>query len=77
MAIKTFYMRMEFFVFGSAAFIISVATHFYYNTGLVLHAILALLLIIGFFNSIQPRDAILINFPVLGYFRYSFETIAP
>jgi hypothetical protein len=70
-------MRMRFFVFGSAAFIICVVTHFYYNTGLVFPAILALLLINGFFSSIQTSHAILRNFPVLGYFRYSFETIAP
>jgi hypothetical protein len=53
-----------------------VATHFYYCNGLVFPAILALLLIVGFFNSIQPRHVILRNFPVLGYLRYSFDTIA-
>jgi hypothetical protein len=52
------------------------ATHFYHCNGLFFPAILALLLIIGFFNSIQPRHAILRNFPVLGYLKYSFDTIA-
>jgi glutamate synthase domain-containing protein 2 len=38
---------------------------------------LAIILLIGLANSIQHKHAILRNFPVLGYFRYLFEMIAP
>lgn len=39
--------------------------------------LLAIILLIGLANSIQHKHAILRNFPVLGYFRYLFEMIAP
>jgi glutamate synthase domain-containing protein 2 len=39
--------------------------------------IIAVLLLIGFINTQQKKHAILRNFPVLGYFRYLFELIAP
>ncbi len=32
---------------------------------------------IGVYNTVQPRHTILRNFPLLGYFRYMFEFIAP
>jgi len=70
-------MRMKFFAYGIAAFIISMAAYFYFNIGLVLPIFLLVLLFIGLLNSIQKKHAILRNFPILGYFRYSFETIAP
>jgi hypothetical protein len=35
------------------------------------------LLFIGLLNSIQTKHTILRNFPILGYFRYPLETIAP
>jgi len=45
----------------------------------VLWAFLVLgpLVLIGFYNVTQIRHTILRNFPVLGYFRYFFESIAP
>lgn len=39
--------------------------------------LLILLLVVGFANTMQHKHAILRNFPVLGYFRYLFEMIAP
>lgn len=35
------------------------------------------ILLIGSYNAKQEKHAILRNFPVLGYFRYMFETISP
>lgn len=35
------------------------------------------ILLIGSYNAKQKKHAILRNFPVLGYFRYMFETISP
>ncbi|MFV5685506.1 FMN-binding glutamate synthase family protein [Flavobacterium sp. GB2R13] len=70
-------MRQKFFVLGIAAFIITLGIYLYFKVGLFLLAFLLILLLIGFANSIQTKHAILRNFPVLGYFRYLFETIAP
>jgi glutamate synthase domain-containing protein 2 len=70
-------MRKEFFIIGTGLFILSLAAHFLFKTSLLIAISLLILLVIGFFNSIQHKHAILRNFPVLGYFRYMFEEIAP
>ena len=70
-------MRQIFFIFGISAFIISLGIYFYFKVGLFLVVILLILLLIGIANSIQEKHAILRNFPVLGYFRYFFEMVAP
>lgn len=58
-------------------FLIVATIYYYTNRGYLLLFILPLLLVIGFYNTIQKKHAILRNFPVLGYFRYLFEMIAP
>ncbi|OXA86395.1 FMN-binding glutamate synthase family protein [Flavobacterium hercynium] len=70
-------MRKNFFIFG-ILFLALVAT-IYYKTerGFLLVIILPILLVVGLYNIIQKKHAILRNFPVLGYFRYLFEMIAP
>lgn len=70
-------MRKLFFTVGISAFTISLISYFLYNTGISFPTVLGILLVIGFINSIQHKHAILRNFPVLGYFRYFFEEIAP
>lgn len=70
-------MRKQFFTFGIAAFILSLALHFYIKISIIIPSVIAVLLVIGLLNSLQQRHAILRNFPVLGYFRYIFEGIAP
>lgn len=40
-------------------------------------AVLIPLLVLAIWNMVQPHHTILRNFPVLGYFRYGFEFIAP
>jgi hypothetical protein len=70
-------MRQKFFVLGITAFIITLGIYLYFKVGLFLLVFLLILLLIGYANSIQKKHAILRNFPVLGYFRYLFETIAP
>ncbi|MDI6049955.1 FMN-binding glutamate synthase family protein [Flavobacterium sp. XS2P24] len=70
-------MRQKIFFIGITAFIITLIVYFYFKTGLFLMGISFFLLLIGFANSIQTKHAILRNFPVLGYFRYLFEMIAP
>lgn len=68
---------MKFFVYGIVLFLASMASGYYLNNGFIFPTIVLVLLLIGFFNSIQPKHAILRNFPILGYFRYAFESIAP
>lgn len=70
-------MRQKFFVLGISALIITAVIYYYFNVGLLFIAILIALLVVGFANASQHRHAILRNFPVLGYFRYLFEMIAP
>lgn len=70
-------MRKDFFTIGIGLFILSLAAHFLFKTSLLIAISIFILLIIGVFNSLQHKHAILRNFPVLGYFRYMFEEIAP
>lgn len=70
-------MRKKFFIYGFLLFLIVATIYYYTNRGYLLLFILPLLLVIGFYNTIQKKHAILRNFPVLGYFRYLFEMIAP
>nr|WP_294926256.1 FMN-binding glutamate synthase family protein [uncultured Flavobacterium sp.] len=70
-------MRKKFFIYGFLLFLIVAAIYYYFKLGFLLLILLPVLLVIGFFNTIQKKHAILRNFPVLGYFRYLFEMIAP
>ena len=70
-------MRKKFFIYGFLLFLIVATIYYYTNRGYLLLFILPVLLVIGFYNTIQKKHAILRNFPVLGYFRYLFEMIAP
>ncbi|EIA08036.1 FMN-binding glutamate synthase family protein [Flavobacterium frigoris] len=70
-------MRKQFFTFGIAAFLMTLAFHFFFKISSIIPLVIAVLLVIGLMNSLQQRHAILRNFPVLGYFRYIFEGIAP
>ena len=58
-------------------FLIVAAIYYYFKVGFLLLIVLPILLVVGIFNTIQKKHAILRNFPVLGYFRYLFEMIAP
>lgn len=70
-------MRQKFFVLILSALICNGIIYFYFNIGLLFMVPLTIILLIGLANSIQHKHAILRNFPVLGYFRYLFEMIAP
>ncbi|WP_264565042.1 FMN-binding glutamate synthase family protein [Flavobacterium sp. N3904] len=70
-------MRKKLFAIGMSLLLISLLFNYYLKTGFVFSAVMILLIIIGFFNTIQKKHTILRNFPVLGYFRYLFEMIAP
>ena len=70
-------MRNKFFAFGSVALIFVLSINFLFHTAYFLTIVLIVLLAIGLINTNQHKHAILRNFPVLGYFRYLFELIAP
>ncbi len=70
-------MRTKFFLFGFLSLIVSVIINIYFQKAYFLSFILFLILIVGVYNSVQTKHTILRNFPVLGYFRYLFESIAP
>ena len=70
-------MRQFFFIFGITALIITTVIYLFFDVGLLFILFLIILLLIGYANTVQHKHAILRNFPVLGYFRYLFEMIAP
>ena len=70
-------MRHFFFIFGITALIITTVIYLFFDVGLLFILFLIILLLIGYANTVQHKHAILRNFPVLGYFRYLFELIAP
>ncbi|MBK0369133.1 FMN-binding glutamate synthase family protein [Flavobacterium agrisoli] len=70
-------MRKKFFIYGILLFIITAFVYYYFKVGFLLLIALPILLVVGIYNTLQHKHAILRNFPVLGYFRYLFEMIAP
>jgi glutamate synthase domain-containing protein 2 len=70
-------MRKQLLAIGLTLLVISLLFNYFLNTGFLFSAVVVILIIVGFFNTIQQKHAILRNFPVLGYFRYMFEKIAP
>lgn len=70
-------MRNQFFAYGTLLFLVVLIVNYYFETAYGISIFIGLLLIIGLYNAIQTKHAILRNFPVLGYFRYLFEMIAP
>lgn len=70
-------MRNKFFIIGISILVLTTIVYILYDVGFVFMVILTLILLVGYANTIQQKHAILRNFPVLGYFRYLFEMIAP
>ena len=70
-------MRKQLLAIAIIALIISLTFNYFLNVAYFATAIIVVLIFIGFYNANQNKHAILRNFPVLGYFRYAFETISP
>ncbi len=70
-------MRNKFFIFGITFTAIASLLFYLKVIGPILPIFFLVLLALGYRNSIQKKHTILRNFPVLGYFRYLFEMIAP
>ncbi len=70
-------MRTSFLV-TSFFLLLLVAVIGYFHSGFLwLYAILVPLVILGLYDMVQSRHAILRNFPVLGHLRYMLEAISP
>jgi glutamate synthase domain-containing protein 2 len=74
---KSSTMRNKFFIFGITCTAIASLLFYLKVIGPILPIFFLGLLALGYRNSIQKKHTILRNFPVLGYFRYLFEMIAP
>lgn len=70
-------MRKQLFAISLILLTISFFFNYFLKTGFLFSVLMVILILIGFYNTIQQKHAILRNFPILGYFRYMFEKIAP
>lgn len=70
-------MRKQIFIVGISLLSISLFFNYYMETSYLFSVIMLVFITIGFYNSIQKKHAILRNFPIIGYFRYIFESISP
>ncbi len=70
-------MRKQLFIIAITLLIISLAFNYFLHTAFLVSGVIVILILIGFYNANQQKHTILRNFPVLGYFRYAFETISP
>lgn len=70
-------MRKQFFIFGIILLFLSSTIAYFYKYSIFFPLTIVTIILVGIANSIQTKHAILRNFPVLGYFRYLFEMIAP
>ena len=70
-------MRKQLLYIALTFLAIALAFNYFLHVAYFATAIILVLIIIGFYNANQNKHAILRNFPVLGYFRYAFETISP
>jgi glutamate synthase domain-containing protein 2 len=70
-------MRNQFLWIGGILFSGLVVLHYFQIIPLAGPIIVGVIYFIGVYNTFQKNHAILKNFPVLGYFRYFFESISP
>ena len=70
-------MRDKFLSWGIVVLIVAWATAFLIKGPFWIPILLTLIYLLGVYNTYQSKHAILRNFPVLGYFRYFFESISP
>lgn len=70
-------MRTQFFTYGILSLVITAILAYLVGHFFWIPLVILFLLIVGVFNSLQTQHSILTNFPVVGYFRYFFESISP
>lgn len=70
-------MRREFLVFVALVAVVAFVGLFIYQPLLWSLILLVPLVLLGFRDYFQTKHAVLRNFPIVGHFRYLFETIRP
>ena len=70
-------MRREFIGFVVLVVVFAILSLLFFPNWLWLLIILVPLVVLGLRDMFQTKHAILRNFPVVGHFRYMFETIRP
>lgn len=70
-------MRNKFLLWGAVILAVSWAVAYLTKVDWWVPFFLTIIYAIGVYNVTQTKHAILRNFPVLGYFRYFFESISP
>ena len=70
-------MRDKFLFWGAVLVVFTLAVALLIRAHYWIPIFLAAVYLLGLYNVTQSRHAILRNFPVLGYFRYFFESISP
>lgn len=70
-------MRAVFFTSAIVLLTITFLSIYFFGYGYVFLGILLVLLLIGIYDVAQKKHAILKNFPIVGHFRYMFESISP
>lgn len=70
-------MRREFVISSAAILLLILVTGYFYNSLLWSLVVIGPLILIGFFDYFQTKHTVLRNFPVVGHFRYFFESIRP
>lgn len=70
-------MRPLFFTIGIAVLIAIALLGIAYPAALWAYVVVVPLFMLGVYNTLQREHTILRNFPLLGYFRYMFEFVAP
>ncbi|RQP13298.1 MAG: FMN-binding glutamate synthase family protein [Chryseobacterium sp.] len=70
-------MRKQFLNWGAVLLVATWAVAIWLKTYYWIPILLTVLYVVGIYNTFQAKHAILRNFPVLGYFRYFFESISP
>ncbi len=70
-------MRDKFFIWGAVFVIFTLVISLLIRAHYWIPILLFSIYLLGLYNVTQSKHAILRNFPVLGYFRYFFESISP
>ncbi|MGC4128387.1 MAG: FMN-binding glutamate synthase family protein [Bergeyella sp.] len=70
-------MRKQFIFYGILLLLVTWSVAFWLKTYYWIPMLLTGIYVLGLYNASQTKHAILRNFPVLGYFRYFFESISP
>lgn len=70
-------MRTYFFIVGTISVLSFLVLGCFYPESLWIFLIIGPLVLLGLYDSFQTKHTILRNFPVIGHFRYMFESISP